>query len=539
MTNKTIKRLFSFLIIGVMSSQALADDLVQVRSASGRITSALPNQILVKYKSGRAQIGLSSLSQKYGASVAHTIATLDVHVLRVPAGESLQGFLERLEKDPDVEFAEPNGVVRAVTAPNDPSYASQYSLLANTTDVEGAWDITQGTASVVIAVIDTGITLTHPDLIANLWTNPAPSGNSGLHGTRIGIDWNNDGDYNDTDPQNGPDQSPSSDPTDNNSVSNEYHGTRVSGISAAVTNNGVNIAGVARNCKIMAVKALNSAGSGTFSGVAEAINYAVANGASVINMSLGAEGGSSQTVLNAVNAAVAANVVLVAAAGNLQSGVSCAVNFPASISSVIAVGATDSSNVITFFSCTGNSVDLVAPGDNILATIAPNGTSTGDGTSFSSPIVAGVAALIRSLDPAMTVADVTRYLTFTVTDLGSSGFDTTYGYGLLNAKRAVEAARDQTDFIYNPADPGKTFPYPNPFRPGASQQVTFAFPVALGNQGLEVDIYSIAGEKIKTLTGTNVWDGRNDDGNYVASGFYIYIARTSLGESTGKLTVLK
>jgi hypothetical protein len=288
----------------------------------------------------------------------------------------------------------------------------------------------------------------------------------------------------------------------------------------------------------MAVKALNSCGNGSYEGIAEAITYAVDHGASVINMSLGGSSGSS-AVVDAVAHAIEQNVVVVAAAGN--SGTSTPVNFPASISKVIAVGATDSSNNIAYFSATGRALDLVAPGVGILSAIPTDNYSSagGDGTSFSSPMVAGVAAMLRSYDPAMSIDDVTRYIDFTATDLGAGGYDPTYGFGLLNAGAAVQAAI--SGVLPTPtSSPGETYPVPNPFRPLSDVTAEIILPGNLQNAtSKEIKIFDIAGERVRTLTNKTTWDGKNDDGTVVASGLYIYYADTSLGTAKGKVTVLK
>lgn len=230
---------------------------------------------------------------------------------------------------------------------------------------------------------------------------------------------------------------------------------------------------------------------------------------------------------------------MVAAAGNDGPA---PVNFPASIAEVIAVGATNADNTLASFSATGSNLDLVAPGSGILSTVAPNTTGSDSGTSFSAPMVAGVAGLIRSLSPTMTVSNVTNILNFTARDLGSTGYDTNFGFGLLNASRALLAVSSGTVFVTNPSDTEKTYPYPNPFTPGVLSSVQFSIP---GNQGtltadgVTIDIYNTAGEKIKTLNNTISWDGKNDDGNLVASGLYYYIAKSPGGQYKGKLTVIK
>ncbi len=509
----------------------------------------VPHQVLVKYKSNRTANEKRAVLSSLGAVRSKSVPRIDVDVVKIPASKTVDTFLNELKQNPDIEFAEPNGILRALDVPNDPQYTNQYYLHSGYTDVESAWDISTGSATIVVAIIDTGVTLTHPDLASNLWVNPSPSGNSGLHGTRIELDWDENGAC--TDPPIasclGAEQCAGSDPTDDNQygfdascseiTTNEYHGTRVSGIVGAVTNNASSMAGVCRNCQLMGVKALNDHGVGSYAAIAEGIVYAVDHGANVINMSLGGPG-TSAAVTSAVNYAIAHNVVVVAAAGN--DGNSSSVDFPASIDSVIAVGATNASNSLAYFSNTGSKLDLVAPGTGILSTIPPNTTSAsgGDGTSFATPIVSGVAALIRSIAPTSTVADVTRYIDFTATDLGTSGFDNGYGFGLLNAKRALQAA--QTGIIPpSVATPSETFPYPNPAHIAAGDTVTFSLSNALGSQDIEIKIFTVAGERVRTLSRTTTWDGKNEDGKLVASGLYFFYVKTAAGDAKGKVSIIK
>jgi subtilisin family serine protease len=231
----------------------------------------------------------------------------------------------------------------------------------------------------------------------------------------------------------------------------------------------------------------------------------------------------------------------VAASGN--SGFTTSVNFPASFPGVIAVGSINNANSLSNFSATGKALDVVAPGEDVFGTVPSTVTLAGanenDGTSFSAPQVAGVAALIRSVNPGLSWQKVTQYIDFTATDLGATGFDNSFGFGRLNAGAAVTAANNGTVFISNPAEPGESFPYPNPFRPGPGREVVIALPASLGAEGIEIDIMNLAGEKVRTLSGTNTWDGRGDGGDLVASGLYFYFAKTSRGDAKGKLTLIK
>jgi hypothetical protein len=153
-------------------------------------------------------------------------------------------------------------------------------------------------------------------------------------------------------------------------------------------------------------------------------------------------------------------------------------------------------------------------------------------------MVAGVAGLIRSLDPNMAYQDVTRFIDYTADDRGAAGFDTVYGFGRLNAYRAVLAA-STGELNLNAASPGETYPSPNPFDPSRGQTVSISVPASLGTNDLKIQIFLPTGERVRELDNSLAWDGKNDDGNTVASGLYIYRVKTSNGDATGKVTVLK
>lgn len=303
-------------------------------------------------------------------------------------------------------------------------------------DADDAWAITRGTG-VPVAVIDTGVDFNHPDLAANIWTNPTEA--NGL----AGVDDDGNGyidDIHGWDLQNN-----DNDPQDDNG-----HGTHVSGIIGAVADNSRGIAGVAPESKIIPVKVLDSGGSGLVSKVISGIRYAADLGAKVINMSLGIMRAflpkSLQTALvNAVKYALGKGSVVVAAAGNENSNVNN--EYPAGIHDVIAVGATDPNNKRAWFSNFGSELDLVAPGVDVLSLRAGGtnfGSNSGDpdysrasGTSMASPIVAGTVALIRAKYPALSFNAIYDRLRYSAVDLGTRGFDKYYGYGLVNAYKAL------------------------------------------------------------------------------------------------------
>jgi subtilisin family serine protease len=337
-----------------------------------------------------------------------------------------------------VAYAEPNRYRETSITPNDPMFASQWGL--SKINAPGAWDRTTGSASVVVAVIDTGVDLNHPDLapllvpgfdMVDLGANPTPP-----TGFRF------EGDF----------QTRDSVPQDE-----VGHGTHVAGTIACQSNNANMVAGVTWQCRLMPVKVLtrivnlsNAAdvrGTGSSADIAAGIRWAVDNGARVINMSLG---GSTDTLVerDAVAYAIAQGVVVVAAMGN--RGLAGPTSYPAAYPGVVAVGAIDVSDRRASFSQVGAHIDISAPGVDVLSTVWDDGTATMSGTSMASPHVAGVAALVLSIKPELTGAQVADILRQTARPLRDNPADpvpnNNYGFGCVDALAAVNRARPPTIF---------------------------------------------------------------------------------------------
>lgn len=357
---------------------------------------SVAGQILVKPAKGTAEIDLHALLSFHGAVEVDNIRGLNVRIVRVPA-KALEAVLAALSRNPNIEFAEPNFIAQANVTANDPYYGNEWHLAKIQTS--SAWAVTTGAASTVIAVLDTGANYSHPDLQGKLLA---------------GYDFVN-GD---------------SDPSDDNG-----HGTGVAGTAAAASNNSTGVTSIAWACPVMPLKVLDAAGSGSYSNIAKAINYAADNGARVINMSFGSTS-SSSTLQNAVNYAWNKGVVLIAAAGN--NGNNTAV-YPAACKNVVAVSATNSNDTITSWSSYGSYVDVSAPGESILTTWGSNYASV-SGTSFSSPVTAATTVLMISIQPKLTNSQTVDLLQKNADDLGAAGYDVYYGYGRINASRAVYAA---------------------------------------------------------------------------------------------------
>jgi len=261
--------------------------------------------------------------------------------LRLPADADLPAVLTALRADPSVGAAEPDYLGHAAFTPNDPRYADQWGLTK--INAPQAWDTTQGSSAVAIAIVDTGIDLNHPDLAGKLWINPGEIPGNGIDDDGNGkVDDVNGWDWvnNDGDPQD-----------------DIGHGTHVAGIIAAATNNGTGVAGVCPNCRVMALKVLDAGGSGTYTNIAAGITYAADKGAKVINLSLG--GYAESSLLQDAVTYASQTAVVVGAAGNENRNVRF---YPAAHDDVIAVAATDQIDQKAPFSNYGEWVDLTRAG---------------------------------------------------------------------------------------------------------------------------------------------------------------------------------
>ncbi len=337
--------------------------------------------------------------------------------------EAASGILESDARVKSVEFDE---VLQITDLPSDPDLNQLWGL--NSTygiDAPGAWASTLGDSSVVVAVIDTGIDLDHPDLVNNLWTNTDEIPGNGVDDDNNGfIDdihgWdfvNNDGNPDD----------------DNN------HGTHVAGTIAASANS-IGVVGVAPGVQVMGLKFLNSSGSGMTSHALQSLQYAIDNGALISNNSWGG-GGFSSAMETLLTQAETVNHLFVAAAGNSSNNIDTSPTYPAAYqnANVISVASIQSDGSRSGFSNYGTTnVDVAAPGSSIRSTISGGGYASFNGTSMASPHVAGIAALMRSLEPNVSTADIKRILIETSTfdsrleTVSDSG-------GRVNASAAVSA----------------------------------------------------------------------------------------------------
>lgn len=360
-----------------------------------------------------------------GAATVKRLDLINGVVVTVPS-QAVANKLKSLQKVERVEvdvIARISGPVKETTVATQPAQSLPWGV--NRIDAPKSWTTSRG-ASVKVAVIDTGIDKSHPDLVDNIagGVNFVKSG----RGARTIVDptaWNDD----------------------------HGHGTHVSGTVAA-TDNTIGVVGVAPQARLYGIKVLNSAGSGYTSDIISGIEWSVTNNMQVINMSLGMST-HVQALQDAVNAADNAGVVVVAAAGNSGDGNATTNNigYPAKYSSAIAVAATDSADRIASFSSDGTEVEIAAPGVNVNSTTRGGGYGAMNGTSMATPHVVGVIANMLAA-PITTAADLNQdglwstgearlYLQTTSDDLGISGRDVFFGYGLVDTEEAVTGVQTQ------------------------------------------------------------------------------------------------
>lgn len=363
------------------------------------------------------------------AAIESRIGLARWHRIELPAGSDAPALVAALHEAnrglaaPALERVELEGLGGILgegsVTPNDANFAVQYGLHNTGQTIQGvvgvadsdldlpeAWALHTGGADIVVAVIDTGVSTSHPDL------------NDKLVAGRNTIN-------------------------DNANTDDSWlisHGTHCAGIAAAESNNGIGIAGVSWGARIMPVKVLTTLGSGTEGDVAEGIAWAADNGADVLSMSLGFPG-LSTIVEDAIAYAAASGKVLVAASGNTAGA---PIGAPAVYAPVIAVGATDNRDLIASFTTTGPELDVVAPGVDVYSTydtlFQANTYAWQSGTSMACPHVAGLAALVWSANPKLDAAGVRAIIESTAEDRGAAGWDPTFGHGRVNAHAAVVAA---------------------------------------------------------------------------------------------------
>ena len=407
----------SFLLIGLMVMPVAAQDLQSSFSPADEIISEphVDGEVLVKFKekkidmdqvSGRAS--LNSFVYAEGLKKEDTIVPQNVTLLSSKSDESTEQLIDRLQDDSRVEYVVPNYLRKVFDTtplqyiPNDSFFVDQWGLnnvSDKDIDAPEAWNIFKGSSSVIVGILDTGADFTHPDLVGNLWNGSIEAGGcKDDNGVVIEAGCPNHG-WNyvtDIDPTN-----------DNNPMDDHGHGTHVASTIGAKGDNGVGISGVSMNVSLMPIKVADSGGYLSSSDWIKGLNFAKQNGAKIVNASFGGLN-YSQAEYDAIHDFPG---LFIAAAGNSGSDNDdiATPNYPSNydLSTIIAVAATDSLDALAGFSNYGvTSVDIGAPGVNIVGAIPGSDYMESSGTSMAAPHVAGLAALILGYDTALTAAQV-------------------------------------------------------------------------------------------------------------------------------------
>ena len=390
-------------------------------------------EMIVKFKPKTARNMISILST-IDAKVEHQFAS-DAVLLKFPRNLTDDDLLAKakiLFESGDIEYVEANTIIRAIDTPNDSSFSELWGM--DKIDAERAWEVGKGSDSVLVGVIDTGLDYRHPDIAKNAWTNPGETGldKNGRDKKTNGIDDDNNGfidDFRGWDFVN----------NDNDPMDDNQHGTHCAGTIGAIGNNGKGVVGVNWDISLVGIKFLSGAGSGSLSDAVKAIDYATELGVFLTSNSWGG-GGFSQAMYDAIEKADKADILLVAAAGNSGTDNDTQAHYPSNydVDNVISVAASTQDDQLASFSQFGfNTVDLAAPGKDILSTVPGGRYASFSGTSMATPHVAGAAALIKSLEPSLTGAQIKGKILATTDPIQAFATKMRTG-GRLNLYNAVE-----------------------------------------------------------------------------------------------------
>ncbi|MFP4380136.1 MAG: S8 family serine peptidase [Candidatus Sumerlaeia bacterium] len=478
-----------------------------------------PDMVIVRFADNAGQSVRAAAHSRVGGTVVHRFGRIPAEVVQLEAGASLAQAVRAYESLPGVAYAEPNYRVQLHGMPDDPAFGTlwgmhntgQNNAIADT-DINApeAWNLATGSDEVIVAIIDSGIDYTHEDLAANMWTNEAEA-----NGTE-GVDDDGNGIVDDI-------HGASwvyaiGEPTSGDPMDLHGHGTHTGGTVGAVGNNGVGIAGVCWNVRLMAVQVINQAGSGYSADIVAGIEYAIDQGAHISNNSYGTSFRSA-IIEEAVAHAGAAGMLFVASAGNNSYDIDVIPAYPACFDGghIISVGSIEPDNTLSDFSNWGlQNVDIAAPGRDIISCRTGGGYTSNYGTSMAAPHVAGAAALIKSARPDATALQIRQWIMDNTRSVPAWSGKSVSG-GRLDAEAALIAAHKQARIENLPA-------MPSVLGPGQSLALDVTFePLQAGDYDMELRIESNdtdEGTVAVSLTGSSPADAMSvsPDSPLMASG---------------------
>jgi thermitase len=407
---------------------------------------AVPGEFILQFDKNLSTVSVNDLSQIIGV-IGAKLVSKEHNIFKVQRSrvELSTYSIHTLQQLTGAQIVEPNYIYRKNVVPNDPDLGLLWGMknigqkVGKKTgragvdiNAEQAWDITTGSKNIVVAVIDTGVDYTHPDLAGNIWTNTEEAnGVAGVDDDKNGVVDDIHG-YNAITAKEGQPKTIEGDPMDDHG-----HGSHCSGTIAASGNDGIGVVGVAWNASIMGIKFLSAEGSGTLEDAVKAIDYATKMKANIMSNSWGG-GGRSEVLEKTIERAREAGILFVAASGNSSEDNDKSAHFPSNYENenVISVAAIDNGGALAWFSNYGKTtVDVAAPGEDIRSTV-PGGYDTWSGTSMATPHVSGIAVLLLANEPNMTYADIKKRLIETSTPLaGLRG--KAQSNGLVNAYNAL------------------------------------------------------------------------------------------------------
>lgn len=410
-----------------------------------------------------------------------TIENLNDHIVAVEftPGAKVQASLDKMIRSGNVAFIEPNYTVYPIGMPNDTEISKQWAH--SVVKSSAAWDLSLGSDDVIVAVIDTGTDVNHPDLKGNIWINKNEIVGNGRDDDGNGL----------IDDINGWDFANN----DNNPADDVDHGTHVAGTIGAVCNNSMGVCGQAQKLKMMPLKFMGTNG-GSVANAIKAIEYAIKMRVKIMSNSWGGTQ-SSQGLAQVIAKAEQSGIMFIAAAGNDTRNNDQTASYPASYpnGNIISVAATDSSDRLANFSNYGvTSVDIGAPGVNIYSTRPGNRYQFMNGTSMATPLVSGVVALMYGLKPTATVCEIRKALLSSVDSVSSLQGKVATG-GRINALKAVEAIKTVQCDTSNPNPNPNPTPTPPPGvarQPTLNGQIQFTTTNINGNVALEYDVSEFA-----------------------------------------------